>query len=166
MLIFSGTSPNVVRRRNFKVQDSENFSLALEAVRSGSLGFCKAAKIYGLNNRTLWLEYKKRGYPTIRPPVNAKHKNSLSSSTSWFVMYTMVFIKLICAKHSDYGILTVKVPKLCTHCTQQCLETINLNSSNFYESFLYICITVLLVEINISFLINRKFLIHYLLLVF
>uniref|UniRef100_A0A1B6IDU7 BTB domain-containing protein n=1 Tax=Homalodisca liturata TaxID=320908 RepID=A0A1B6IDU7_9HEMI len=71
------------RRSSSKVQDSENFLQALEAVRSGSLGFCKAAKLYGLNNRTLWLEYKKRGYPSNRPPVNLRQKSSpMSAKTS------------------------------------------------------------------------------------
>lgn len=59
------------RKRSVNPQQDENFIAALEAVRSGGLGFCKAAKIYGVNNRTLWLEYKKRGYP-LRPSTKSR----------------------------------------------------------------------------------------------
>lgn len=45
------------------IRTNENFLRALEAVRDEGIGFCKAAKIHGVNNRTLWLEYQKRGYP-------------------------------------------------------------------------------------------------------
>lgn len=45
------------------IRKNENFLRALEAVRDKGIGFCKAAKIHGVNNRTLWLEYQKRGYP-------------------------------------------------------------------------------------------------------
>lgn len=45
------------------IRKNENFLRALEAVRDEGIGFCKAAKIHGVNNRTLWLEYQKRGYP-------------------------------------------------------------------------------------------------------
>uniref|UniRef100_A0A0A9XPR6 Protein bric-a-brac 2 n=1 Tax=Lygus hesperus TaxID=30085 RepID=A0A0A9XPR6_LYGHE len=61
----------VRRKRSVNPQMEENFIAALEAVRSGGLGFCKAAKIYGVNNRTLWLEYKKRGYP-LRPSTKSR----------------------------------------------------------------------------------------------
>lgn len=54
--INSGTSRKMIRK-------NENFLLALKAVRDQGMGFCKAAKIYGVNNRTLWLEYQKLGYP-------------------------------------------------------------------------------------------------------
>lgn len=54
------------RKRNINPQGEENFVRALEAVRFGGIGFCKAARMYGVNNRTLWLEYKKRGYPISR----------------------------------------------------------------------------------------------------
>lgn len=54
------------RKRNINPQAEENFVRALEAVRFGGIGFCKAARMYGVNNRTLWLEYKKRGYPISR----------------------------------------------------------------------------------------------------
>lgn len=46
---------------------------ALDAVRFGGIGFCKAARMYGVNNRTLWLEYKKRGYPNFRLSIKNKH---------------------------------------------------------------------------------------------
>lgn len=45
------------------IRKNENFLRALEAVRDEGIGFCKAAKLHGVNNRTLWLEYQKRGYP-------------------------------------------------------------------------------------------------------
>lgn len=51
-----GTSRKMIRK-------NENFLRALQAVRDEGMGFCKAAKIHGVNNRTLWLEYQKRGYP-------------------------------------------------------------------------------------------------------
>lgn len=54
------------KKRSVNPQSEERFIRALEAVRFGGIGFCKAAKLYGVNNRTLWLEYKKRGYPNFR----------------------------------------------------------------------------------------------------
>ncbi|XP_045461828.1 protein tramtrack, beta isoform isoform X2 [Harmonia axyridis] len=54
------------KKRSVNPQSEERFIKALEAVRFGGIGFCKAAKLYGVNNRTLWLEYKKRGYPNFR----------------------------------------------------------------------------------------------------
>ncbi|XP_049818868.1 longitudinals lacking protein, isoforms H/M/V isoform X2 [Aethina tumida] len=54
------------RKRSINPQADENFIRALEAVRFGGIGFCKAARMFGVNNRTLWLEYKKRGYPNFR----------------------------------------------------------------------------------------------------
>lgn len=45
------------------IRKNENFLRALEAVRDEGIGFCKAAKLHGVNNRTLWLEYQKLGYP-------------------------------------------------------------------------------------------------------
>lgn len=61
------------RKRSVNPQADENFLRALEAVRFGGIGFCKAARMYGVNNRTLWLEYKKRGYPTLR--MSIKNRN-------------------------------------------------------------------------------------------
>lgn len=46
------------------IRQNENFIRALEAVRFEGIGFCKAARMHGVNNRTLWLEYQKLGYPT------------------------------------------------------------------------------------------------------
>lgn len=69
---------SVKRKRSVNPQAEENFIAALEAVRSGKLGFCKAAKVYGVNNRTLWLEYKRRGYPLIRPSTKAKSQQAMS----------------------------------------------------------------------------------------
>ncbi|XP_067644787.1 uncharacterized protein [Eurosta solidaginis] len=71
------------RKRSTNPQGSENFINALEAVRSGGIGFCKAARIYGVNNRTLWLEYKKRGYPVSRRSIKeqlVQQEPNMSSS--------------------------------------------------------------------------------------
>lgn len=54
------------------IRKKENFLRALKAVRDEGMGFCKAAKIYGVNNRTLWLEYQKLGYPM----KNARKKSA------------------------------------------------------------------------------------------
>lgn len=67
-----GNSQVVKRKRSVNPQGDENFIRALEAVRTGGIGFCKAARLYGVNNRTLWLEYKKRGYPVSRPSIKAR----------------------------------------------------------------------------------------------
>lgn len=64
--ISSGTSRKMIRK-------NENFLRALEAVKDLGMGFCKAAKIYGVNNRTLWLEYQKLGYP-MRKNNNVKSR--------------------------------------------------------------------------------------------
>lgn len=61
------------RKRSINPQGDENFIRALDAVRFGGIGFCKAARMYGVNNRTLWLEYKKRGYPNFR--LSIKNRN-------------------------------------------------------------------------------------------
>ncbi|KAF7270064.1 hypothetical protein GWI33_016922, partial [Rhynchophorus ferrugineus] len=74
-----GSSPPQIiqkRKRSVNPQGDENFIRALEAVRFGGIGFCKAARMYGVNNRTLWLEYKKRGYPNFRLSIkNRKQEN-------------------------------------------------------------------------------------------
>ncbi|XP_049885305.1 longitudinals lacking protein, isoforms H/M/V-like [Pectinophora gossypiella] len=62
------------RRRATNPQSEENFQRALEAVRFGGIGFCKAARLFGVNNRTLWLEYKKKGYPNNRPSIKSRIK--------------------------------------------------------------------------------------------
>lgn len=64
----NNSPPQIIqkRKRSINPQADENFVRALEAVRFGGIGFCKAARMYGVNNRTLWLEYKKRGYPISR----------------------------------------------------------------------------------------------------
>lgn len=59
----SGTLIHQQRTSRKMIRKNENFLRALEAVRDEGIGFCKAAKIHGVNNRTLWLEYQKRGYP-------------------------------------------------------------------------------------------------------
>lgn len=61
------TEPVMKKSRNSTsrkmIRKNENFLRALEAVRTQGIGFCKAAKMHGVNNRTLWLEYQKLGYP-------------------------------------------------------------------------------------------------------
>jgi len=76
----SGQNSPSRRKRSINPQSEENFLRALEAVRFGGIGFCKAARMYGVNNRTLWLEYKKRGYPVTRPSLKARMKQDLPSS--------------------------------------------------------------------------------------
>nr|CAD7195161.1 unnamed protein product [Timema douglasi] len=71
----------VRRKRSTNPQADENFVRALDAVRFGGIGFCKAARMFGVNNRTLWLEYKKRGYPVTRPSLKSRVKQEISSST-------------------------------------------------------------------------------------
>lgn len=66
------SSPTVQRRKRTDTQRDENFLQALEAVRTGGIGFCKAARMYGVNNRTLWLEYRRRGYPITRPSLKPR----------------------------------------------------------------------------------------------
>ena len=70
----SSSMPTTKRKRSVNPQGDENFLRALEAVRFGGIGFCKAARLYGVNNRTLWLEYKKRGYPISRPSIKNRIK--------------------------------------------------------------------------------------------
>lgn len=70
----------IKRKRSVNPQADENFVRALEAVRFGGIGFCKAARMYGVNNRTLWLEYKKRGYPIYRPSIKNRAKQELLSN--------------------------------------------------------------------------------------
>lgn len=67
------------RRRTTNPQSEENFQRALEAVRVGGIGFCKAARMFGVNNRTLWLEYKKKGYPNTRPSIKSRIKREHAS---------------------------------------------------------------------------------------
>ncbi|XP_046413765.1 longitudinals lacking protein, isoforms H/M/V isoform X2 [Neodiprion pinetum] len=68
------------RKRSTNPQADENFIRALDAVRYGGIGFCKAARMFGVNNRTLWLEYKKRGYPNNRPSVKSRVKQEVNAS--------------------------------------------------------------------------------------
>lgn len=70
----------VKRKRSVNPQADENFLRALDAVRFGGIGFCKAARLYGVNNRTLWLEYKKRGYPISRPSIKSRIKTEPNMS--------------------------------------------------------------------------------------
>lgn len=69
------------RKRSINPQADENFVRALEAVRFGGIGFCKAARMYGVNNRTLWLEYKKRGYPISRLSIKNRKQEFATAQT-------------------------------------------------------------------------------------
>lgn len=40
----------------------------------------RAARLYGVNNRTLWLEFKKRGYPISRPSIKSRIKTEPNMS--------------------------------------------------------------------------------------
>lgn len=77
----SGSPPQMIqkRKRSINPQAEENFMRALEAVRYGGIGFCKAAKMYGVNNRTLWLEYKKRGYPNNRISIKNRKQEFVNT---------------------------------------------------------------------------------------
>lgn len=72
----TGSAPKKQRANTSRkmIRKNENFLRALEAVRDEGIGFCKAAKIHGVNNRTLWLEYQKLGYPM----KNARKKSQSS----------------------------------------------------------------------------------------
>lgn len=72
-------NPTMKIKRMKNPQADENFVRALEAVRFGGIGFCKAARMFGVNNRTLWLEFKKRGYPNNRPSIKSRVKVESSS---------------------------------------------------------------------------------------
>lgn len=81
-VVQQGPLPPIVpqkRRRTSNPQSEENFQRALEAVRFGGIGFCKAARMFGVNNRTLWLEYKRKGYPNNRPSIKNRIKRENSS---------------------------------------------------------------------------------------
>lgn len=58
----TGTDHEPYKKRQIK--NVGNLQRALEAVRFDGIGFCKAARIHGVNNRTLWLQYHKLGYPS------------------------------------------------------------------------------------------------------
>lgn len=50
--------------------DNAMLGQAIEAVRQG-MGFLRASRIFGVNNRTLWLEFQKRGYPSGRNRIKS-----------------------------------------------------------------------------------------------
>lgn len=78
-MIQAETKPDTVTGkttgRRKMIRKNENFLRALEAVRFQGMGFCKAARMHGVNNRTLWLEYKKLGYPSKKPRKKQVGKN-------------------------------------------------------------------------------------------
>lgn len=49
-------------------------------VESKSSFTLTAARLYGVNNRTLWLEFKKRGYPISRPSIKSRIKTEPNMS--------------------------------------------------------------------------------------
>lgn len=70
-------------KRGRKKGDEQNLLSAIEAVRKG-MGFCRASRMFGVNNRSLWVEYKKTGYSSSRnrnkrveSEVNAEPKPEL-----------------------------------------------------------------------------------------
>lgn len=69
------THADVFHRR--KPQENENFKMALDAVMNKGIGFCKAARIFGVNNRTLWLECRRLGFLNPRSKVNTSHSSSM-----------------------------------------------------------------------------------------
>ncbi|XP_050500430.1 longitudinals lacking protein, isoforms H/M/V-like isoform X1 [Diabrotica virgifera virgifera] len=86
ILLHSNTTVNepfhtLKKKRSLNPQGDENFLRALEAVRFGGIGFCKAARMYGVNNRTLWLEYKKRGYPNFRLSIKNRHQTQVQGQS-------------------------------------------------------------------------------------
>ncbi|KAJ3660152.1 hypothetical protein Zmor_004621 [Zophobas morio] len=80
----ANSPPQIIqkRKRSINPQGDENFIRALEAVRFGGIGFCKAARMFGVNNRTLWLEYKKRGYPNFRLSIKNRKLEQQAAATA------------------------------------------------------------------------------------
>ena len=69
------------KERSIKPRN-KNFIRALEAVRFEGMGFCKAARMHGVNNRTLWLEYQKLGYPSTKLRKSANRKEAAAAATT------------------------------------------------------------------------------------
>ncbi|XP_034255947.1 protein tramtrack, alpha isoform-like isoform X4 [Thrips palmi] len=69
------TQTDMFHRR--KPQENENFKMALDAVMNKGIGFCRAARIFGVNNRTLWLECRRLGFLNPRSKVNASHPSAM-----------------------------------------------------------------------------------------
>lgn len=49
--------------------------MAIEAVRSGKMGFTQAGKTFGVNGRTLWVYYRKLGYEVHNTFRGKRQKN-------------------------------------------------------------------------------------------
>ena len=61
---------------------SPSMLLAIDAVRSGKMGFTQAGKTFGVNGRTLWVYYRKLGYEvhnTFRGKKSKLHPPSLGN---------------------------------------------------------------------------------------
>ena len=58
-----------------KPQENENFKMALDAVMNKGVGFCRAARTFGVNSRTLWLECRRLGF------LNPRSKVRMSEAT-------------------------------------------------------------------------------------
>ncbi|KAJ2954124.1 hypothetical protein O0L34_g2346 [Tuta absoluta] len=96
----SAQAPAARRRRATNPQAEENFQRALEAVRFGGIGFCKAARMFGVNNRTLWLEYKKKGYPNTRPSIKSRIKRENSTPPPALKEEPPQQMALVCPPHA------------------------------------------------------------------
>lgn len=59
---------------------AENFLRAVEDVRGGKMGFCKAGKVYGVNHATLQKFYKAMGYHARNRSNNPNFSRSASAS--------------------------------------------------------------------------------------
>lgn len=80
--------------------------MAIEAVRSGKMGFTQAGKAFSVNGRTLWVYYRKLGYEvhntfrgrrqkgsintTIEAPTDMQNINCAGSSHQQIISDTLV----------------------------------------------------------------------------
>lgn len=60
---------------------SPNMLLAIEAVRSGKMGFTQAGKTFSVNGRTLWVYYRKLGYE-VHNTFRGRRHNAPTTPTS------------------------------------------------------------------------------------
>ncbi|XP_050732283.1 uncharacterized protein LOC127006383 isoform X2 [Eriocheir sinensis] len=61
---------------------SPNMLLAIEAVRSGKMGFTQAGKTFSVNGRTLWVYYRKLGYEVHNTFRGRRHNNAPAAKNS------------------------------------------------------------------------------------
>ncbi|KAK8373442.1 hypothetical protein O3P69_013082 [Scylla paramamosain] len=65
---------------------SPNMLMAIEAVRSGKMGFTQAGKTFSVNGRTLWVYYRKLGYELrsrLSPALVRRSSTHSRSTTAW-----------------------------------------------------------------------------------